>query len=470
MDLPDQRANIPTSYLNPISGILSNPGRNRSDNEDYALAYIPDHRQTRLSDGCLFIVADGSGAWTAGEAARQVQSGYYEMEGVNPGDRLKMVLGDVNSALYERLEVGEINRGTTTLVAAVVRQNRLTVANVGNSRAYIIHDGQAQQITRDHDLLSERMHMGALSMEEVERAGENNRLTRCLGWQDPIEVDVFADIPVYAGDVILLCSDGLTHYVGDDQIALLVGTGDPVQDCRHLVNWAIRSGGEEDVTALVILLEDEVARPPEPTSPERATRRSELLPISEAQSTRRRSVPKFRAVKGWWMLLALVSGALLLLALFGSDGLNLIQPVASVEPADTPNLPTASIFPTGTIPQLSQTATQAEVEPTPTIERVLSPPPSTSSSGDLCVWPVEAEQTLYSIIRRFDLKYGADDSYYYFEACDLEQLTCSGEKVEIVPHSSILAGWHIIIPVDDAKACEQGEGVWVQADENLPGD
>lgn len=170
------------------------------------------------------------------------------------------------------------------------------------------------------------------------------------------------------------------------------------------------------------------------------------------------------------MLLALVSGALLLLAFFGSDGLNLIQPVASVEPADTPTVPTASIFPTGTIPQLDQTATPAQLEPTPTIERVLSPSPSASLSGNVCVWQVEAEQTLYSIIRRFDLEYGAEDSYHYFEVCDLEQLTCTGEKVEIVSHASILAGWHIIIPVADAKACEQGEGIWVKADESLSGD
>ncbi len=468
MDLPDKQANISASHFTMISGILSNAGRNRPDNEDYALAYIPDQPQACASDGCLFIVADGASSWTGGEAAQQVLASYYEFKDLPPGDRLKMALWNVNSILFERQIAGEMDRFTTTLVAAVVRQNILTVANVGNSRAYLIHDGQAQQITRDHDLLSELMHMDALSMAEVEQASKNNRLTRCLGGQENIEVDVFANIPLYAGDIILLCSDGIAHHVSDEQIALLVGTGSPDQDCRHLVNWAVRSGSEDDVTALVVLLQEEEPGLTERFSSGGSERKPESLSIPEARSTYRKPKTKLQFGKGGWIGLALLLAAVLLLAFWGRDGMRLFQPAVLVEPVPTLTWPTVSTLASGTLLQASQAVTQVTVEPSPTFEQVQSPSPSPGLSGNVCLWQVEAGQSLFSIIRRFDLRYSSEDSYFYFEMCDLEQMICAGEKAEIESHASIFEGWLVIIPVADAQACEQGEGIWVRTDESQP--
>ena len=177
-------------------------GRQRRDNEDSAYVQAP-----------MFVVADGMGGAQAGEVASRMAIETFE-EGLPtsgpPEARLAELVRSANHRIYDRsrAEQGRAGMGTT-LTAAFLDDARLAVAHVGDSRAYLFRDGQLTRLTQDHSLVDELVRQGKLTEEQAAEHPQRSIITRALGPEPEVEVDTWT-YPVRAGDVLLLCSDGLT--------------------------------------------------------------------------------------------------------------------------------------------------------------------------------------------------------------------------------------------------------------------
>ncbi len=238
--------------------LLSDPGRKRPNNEDYVAFFEPADLREREVSGCLYIVADGVGGASKGEkasqyAAQRVLFEYYQNQHLSPEERLEEAMLQANRDIYQYSETaGEHQRMGTTLVAAVVRKSTLVVANVGDSRAYLIRDNQIWQISRDHSLVDELVRSGSMTKEEARTSRMKNRLTRSLGGEEEVSVDVFPEIQLIPGDRILLCTDGLTRYASDEDLLVLVSNGLVEDDVQKAVGFANNSGGADNISLVLI--------------------------------------------------------------------------------------------------------------------------------------------------------------------------------------------------------------------------
>ncbi len=205
----------------------------------------------------LFAVADGMGGAAAGEVAsaiaiRSLQEAFAAGE---PTSRnLSAAAQAANRAVWDQAEANPEMRGMgTTLVAlALVEDGALAAINVGDSRLYRFHDDTLEQITSDHNLVAEMVAEGRLSKEEAEYHPRRNIMTRALGVDPAVPVDLF-QLEVRPGDRFLLCSDGLPRELPDDHIAsLLRRLADPQEAARELVNEAKRRGGNDNITVVVV--------------------------------------------------------------------------------------------------------------------------------------------------------------------------------------------------------------------------
>ena len=233
-------------------GQFSHAGRKRSHNEDWLGAFQPEDPARLAHKGRLFLVADGMGGHRGGELAsrravdRAIRA-YVDDPDADPGQSLRRAITEANAALHAQT-AGEEGRERwgTTLVAAVVRGDELWIANVGDSRAYLLRDGQLRQLSRDHSLAAE---IGV-------SAGENwigrHVITRALGRKPEVEVDVFAPLRLRVGDRILLCSDGLTTPLSDDEIGAIAGRGAPQAAAEALVQAANERGGPDNISVILI--------------------------------------------------------------------------------------------------------------------------------------------------------------------------------------------------------------------------
>src|SRR5436309_1015522 len=180
----------------------SDTGLQRRENEDSAYAAAP-----------LFVVADGMGGAQAGEVASQlaIESFEHGLDGTgSPEERLAHKVREANRQIYERsrTESGQEGMGTT-LTAAYLDDAQLAIAHVGDSRAYLFRDGELTRLTRDHSLVDELVRQGKLTEAEAAEHPQRSIITRALGPEPDVTPDTFT-YPVRSGDVLLLCSDGLT--------------------------------------------------------------------------------------------------------------------------------------------------------------------------------------------------------------------------------------------------------------------
>ncbi len=226
------------------AGVASDRGLVRSANEDSFL----------LRRG-LYAVCDGMGGARGGEVASQMAC--LGLLGLNPetaGQRdLCAAISSANQAIAHR-GAGEahlLGMGTT-LTAILVKEGHLTLAHVGDSRAYILHSGELTQLTEDHSWVGEMVRRGELTPEQAAVHPHRSVITRALGTEGEVDPDVL-EIPVVPGDRIVLCSDGLTGMVGDADIeALMAKDADPQEVAQLLVKAALEGGGEDNVTVLVV--------------------------------------------------------------------------------------------------------------------------------------------------------------------------------------------------------------------------
>jgi protein phosphatase len=206
--------------------------------------------------GLALILADGMGGQSGGrEAAEAAVAGAADRLGAPGGGdgRLREVIAVANAAVGGvRLQLGG-NPGTT-MVVAVIEGGRLTLAHAGDSRAYLLRDGEATQLTADHSVTGERVRAGTLDPESARHDPRRNYVTRAL-LGDPVEPDV-AELALISGDVVVLCTDGLWEPLTDGQIDGLAG-GDaaPAEGAHRLVAAALAAGATDNVTAVVARLD-----------------------------------------------------------------------------------------------------------------------------------------------------------------------------------------------------------------------
>jgi PPM family protein phosphatase len=217
---------------------LSHPGRRRRRNEDAFVVSPP-----------LFAVADGMGGAKAGEIASRLAAAAVREEDSERVDVAELIQ-EANRRVFERARDDASASGMgTTMTVALVEHDHVTIGHVGDSRAYRLRNGGLEQLTEDHSLVAELVRSGKLSPEEAETHPQRSVITRALGTDADVDVDIFS-VEVAPGDVFMLCSDGLTTMVGDDRIVDVVARhrDDLERAAKELIADANRSGGEDNVT------------------------------------------------------------------------------------------------------------------------------------------------------------------------------------------------------------------------------
>jgi serine/threonine protein phosphatase PrpC len=224
----------------------TDPGRRRRRNEDSFVIQPP-----------LFAVADGMGGAQAGEVASRLAAGALR-EG---GGAIEELIQEANRRVHQRSieDPGASGMGTTMTVA-VVETRVVRIGHVGDSRAYLVRDGELEQLTQDHSLVGELVRSGKLSPQEAESHPQRSVITRAVGTDPDVDVDTFAVEP-REGDVFLICSDGLTDMVDDRTILELVERGRDDFDTlvKALIRAANKGGGEDNITVVAFEIAGDAA-------------------------------------------------------------------------------------------------------------------------------------------------------------------------------------------------------------------
>jgi PPM family protein phosphatase len=232
---------------------LTQTGNVRRSNEDSFLLRSP-----------LFMVADGMGGALAGElASRMCAEAFAELDLIqHQGEEaLRATIGVANRRIYERSRTDSEASGMgTTVTAALVGENgTVAFAHVGDSRAYLLRDGALQRLSEDHSLVHELVRKGQLSEVEAEQHPQRSVITRALGTDEEVQIDTFT-LAAQPDDVLLLCTDGLNTMISEQDIAAVLVSPTPAADiARQLVRAALRAGGEDNVTAVVVRFGDTAA-------------------------------------------------------------------------------------------------------------------------------------------------------------------------------------------------------------------
>ncbi|HVC46117.1 MAG TPA: protein phosphatase 2C domain-containing protein [Terracidiphilus sp.] len=246
--------------LDVVFGQASDAGKVRTNNEDAMGAFVPSSRHQARSQGFLFAVADGVGGLDLGEvaSATAVAVMLEEFEKAQPGAMLISLLPRLiqfaNAAVHDRGLAPEFRgkRMATTLVACALRHDQAIVSHVGDSRCYLVRNGQARQITQDHTWVNQQRHMGLLTAEEMTESEQRHVLTRSLGPELYVSADTTA-LSLQPGDVLVLSTDGVHDETGPEEIAAIVTRQkDMDAAARELVAHAVERDGNDNTTAQVI--------------------------------------------------------------------------------------------------------------------------------------------------------------------------------------------------------------------------
>jgi serine/threonine protein phosphatase PrpC len=254
----------------------TDPGRKRRINEDSYVIAPP-----------LFAVADGMGGAQAGEIASALAAGALEESGANGGGerRVSELIQEANRRVHERAttDAATAGMGTTITAALVEPDGRVVFGHVGDSRAYLLRDDKLEQLTNDHTLVAELVRRGELSPGEAQVHPQRSVITRALGTDPDVDVDTFA-VDAQAGDVYLICSDGLSSMVDSRDIEEILRKhrADLAGASKALIQAANRGGGEDNITAVLFAVEEGEARP-EAGAPDEHTR--EFAPVPEEEDT-----------------------------------------------------------------------------------------------------------------------------------------------------------------------------------------
>jgi serine/threonine protein phosphatase PrpC len=239
---------------------LTDKGLSRKNNED---RFYTD------SDLGLFIVADGMGGRSAGEVASRMAVEVLSDYIINPcsggeppigppdsgrSDASNKLVSGIRLANQDICEAAKNNPSWlgmgTTIVAALADGDKLSIAHAGDSRAYLVRSGTISQLTNDHSVVAEQVRMGLMSREEAAGSGIRNIITRALGQDEALKIDV-TEIDIVHEDRLLLCSDGLSTMVADEETLMIMASADlPESACTRLVDEANNNGGKDNITVI----------------------------------------------------------------------------------------------------------------------------------------------------------------------------------------------------------------------------
>lgn len=241
-----------TAVLHYVAAAMSDRGRKRPSNED-AFGFSVE--------AGVFVVCDGMGGAAAGEVASslavdkflhllagQGQNGSAPMPGA-----AEQAIAAANDAVFSRAQQNKrLNGMGTTLVALAVHESRVWILNIGDSRCYRLRAGTLEMMTQDHSLVEEQVRLGRMTRSEALRSPYKNVITRAVGTQAQVTPDVL-QLDAEAGDLFLLCSDGLTRELSDEVISSVLATDAPLDDlCARLVDSAKKAGGHDNITCLLV--------------------------------------------------------------------------------------------------------------------------------------------------------------------------------------------------------------------------
>lgn len=232
---------------------LTDIGRKREVNQDYV--YVTDKPVGHVPN--LFVVADGMGGHKAGDfasnyAVQVLEEHVRNHSGMGPELIITDAVREANRKIVEKAkqDTGLEGMGTTLVVATII-EHTLYFANVGDSRLYLIRD-EIKQLSKDHSLVEEMVRLGGINEEEAKHHPDKNIITRAIGAKDDVEVDFF-EYRLQKGDIILMCTDGLTNMVDDDEIFRIVKGGrDVVETAMQLVEKANENGGKDNIGIVLV--------------------------------------------------------------------------------------------------------------------------------------------------------------------------------------------------------------------------
>jgi len=251
------------AVLSKISWAMrSDPGPTRDSNEDFSNAFVSTAPDDAWDRGPLFVVADGMGGHAAGEVASRVAvdaslDTWKSGSAAAPQQAVRAAIRSANTAVYDAgMQPGQRGMGTT-IVALTVAGREAIIAHVGDSRAYLVRGGECTQLTSDHSRVGEMVRMKLLTPEEAASHPARNQLTRSLGTDLAVQVDLTHQ-PIERADTIVLCTDGLWDVVSRSEMADAVRVAaeherqSPTAAVDRLIEVALKRGASDNVTALTV--------------------------------------------------------------------------------------------------------------------------------------------------------------------------------------------------------------------------
>jgi protein phosphatase len=239
---------------------LSDRGRVRSNNEDSAGYFVPEGTEELEERGAVFVVADGMGGHRGGEIASRIAVrtilAFYTAD--SSGDRseaLARAFHEANETIIQEAVADSTLFGMgTTCTALALQSGRAYVAHVGDSRCYLLRDGTIRQLTSDHSIVGEMVRSGILSDEDARNHPRRNVITRSLGAQPELSTETPESLALRPGDTFLLCSDGLTGYLADDELAAVLAAHSPEEAGKKMIKMANEHGGRDNITVQVVVV------------------------------------------------------------------------------------------------------------------------------------------------------------------------------------------------------------------------
>jgi adenylate cyclase len=234
--------------------LLTDLGRLRPVNEDWCGSLVADEASGNPDEPSVWVIADGVSGFDTGRVAARlaveaILGAGWDAHDLDPGRLLMKSLDTANRILWARAHgsSGSSRPHAATVVGAVIRGETAWIVAAGDCRAYMIRAGAIRQITRDHTVAAEEVRRGRLRPEDVPRHPGRNRLTRCLGQRASIQPDLFQE-SLQPGDRLVLCSDGITRHVSDEQIVQIATAAEPRTAAGRLVELANQGGGSDNIT------------------------------------------------------------------------------------------------------------------------------------------------------------------------------------------------------------------------------
>jgi protein phosphatase len=240
------------------SHCLTHIGNVRQDNQD-SVRIIDQHDELTASYGHLFGVADGMGGYAHGGVASTLAlltlfEIVYSSNGLSIPQKMKQAVQSANLNVYQKARELGVGRMGTTLTAGLLKENKLHIVHVGDSRAYLIRGKTCTCLTKDHTRVGELVRMKVLSPDKLRTHSQRSVLSKCLGLELFVQPDVF-EVQVQDDDIIIFCSDGVWSMIDDDEFGTIASKAESAEQLNQtIVDLAMKRGSDDNVSAVTIML------------------------------------------------------------------------------------------------------------------------------------------------------------------------------------------------------------------------